>query len=899
MVEETPKTTESIQSSNGKTVITTPAVTNSSSNNIMAFVAAQFPVKLTSDNYTMWSRQFTSLLRVYRLTEFLQGTRPCPPKDDLPDSPYDLWVRQDQSIQHAILTSVSESVHPYVSSAETSHEAWVILERLYANSYRTRVNALKKRLQNLRCEGRAVTKYLRTAKILIDQIRNAEKASIQARDKPPLSFEDLQDRLLAHEESLQREEALVNDNNTPITAQFAYVHPRIVGNHNSYGGFSDRNSVGGYHNSKGLQEYSNRPYRPNSASGTNQYVPMGHGGGRGHRGARGGKNNRNSFNKDCPELKNHANVANFATTSTSKKGDWWIDFGASDHVTPDLANLALHSEYDGPDELLIGDGSADTTLSQARPRAATPSVSSSEINQVCSLNSSSSSHSAHDLTSSPILLPTHRSTTPPIQHCSPLRPIAQSSPPTKPDTTSVSHQPTSTLPSSPATSSQLMPTNATSLSPFSNATTDSPPTPQPPPVPSYTHGMITRSQNNIFKPKTLFTMTKHPIDPPLEPTCVSQALKHHQWRQAMSDEFNALVRQGTWELVPSNNHQNVIGCKWVFRIKRNNEGRVESYKARLVAKGFHQRPGSDYFHTFSPVIKPITIRIVLSLALNQNWPIRQLDVNNAFLHGKLEEELFMAQPPGFVDASLPQHAQYILDLLDKFGMAEAKPVSSPMATTALQLHQGLKLSDPSSYRSLMGSLQHLNLTRPDITFAVNHLSQFLHAPSDVHMQAAKRILRYLKGTPISWKACKQKAVAHSSTEAEYRALAAASSEVIWVCEMEVELNPTSEKAYEIVVLETPSEDGLAKLEDEERTVSAVGMVFDSVINSSLEFYKGYGMKWQVMIKEHDLVENQWLKDIFEEREMWAPPFLTDQLWAGMSSTQRSEGLNDFFDGFVH
>ncbi|GKV12750.1 hypothetical protein SLEP1_g23864 [Rubroshorea leprosula] len=937
MAEATPKTTESIQSSNGKIVITTPAVTNtnSSSHNIIAFVVAQFPVKLTSDNYTMWSRQFTSLLRVYRLTDFLQGTRPCPPEDDLPDSPYDLWVRQDQSIQYAILTSVSESIHPYVSSAETSHEAWVILERLYANSSRTRVNALKERLQNLRCEGRAVAEYLRIAKNLIDRIGNAEKvplsnsdiqvyllnglgheykefkASIRARDGPPLSFEDLQDRLLAHEESLQREEALVNDNNTPITAQFASVHPRIVGNHNSYGGFSDRNLV---------------------------------------------------------ELKNHAHVANFATTSTSKKGDWCIDSGASDHVTPDLANLALHSEYDRPDELLIGDGSGltishvghttlptntkpltlknvlcvphapcnlisvsklcrnnnvliefhseyflvkdrtmgvtllrgpnqhgvehdflfhkppplatGTTVPQARPQVATPSVSSSEINQVCSLNSFSSSHSAHALTSSPILLPAHHCTTPPVPHCSPLRSSAQSSPPTKADTNSMSHQPTSTLPSSPATSSQLMPTNATSLSPSSNATTDSSLTPQPPPVPSRTHGMITRSQNNIFKPKTLFTMTKHPIDPPLEPTCVSQALKHHHRHQAMSDEFNALVRQGTWELVPPSNHQNVIGCKWVFRIKRNNEGRVERYKAHHVAKGFHQRPGSDYFHTFSPVIKPITIKIVLSLALNQNWPIRQLDVNNAFLHGKLEEELFMAQPPAFVDASLPQHvcrlrksiyglkqaprtwfkelrmfllshgfqnsrsdtslfiyhrgsdclyflvyvddiivtcsnpklvdsliklmgntfsikdfgalnyflgvnaiftpaglflsqAQFIRDLLDKFGMAEAKPVSSPMATTALQLHQGFVF--------------HGLLLRRQPLSPLHAFSDSDWAGDKDTLQSTTGFIVFLGSTPISWKACKQKVVARSSTEAEYRALAATSSKVIWVCNILREL----------------------------------------------------------------------------------------------------------------
>ncbi|GKV22963.1 hypothetical protein SLEP1_g32763 [Rubroshorea leprosula] len=619
---------------------------------------------------------------------------------------------------------VSESIHSYVSSAETSHEGWVILKRLYANSSHTRINALKERLQNLRCEGRAVAEYLRTAKILIDRIGNAEKvplsncdiqvyllnglgheysefkALIRARDGPPQSFEDLHDRLLAHEESLQREEAPVNDNNTPITAQFASVHPRIVGNHNSYGGFSDRNSVGGYQNFKGLQEYSNRSYQPNY--GTNQYVPMGRGGGRGHRGARGGKNNRNSFNRDCQELKNHAHVANFATTSTSKKGDWWIDSGASDHVTLDLANLALHSEYDGLDELLIGDGSAGTTVSQARPQAATPSVSSSEINQVCSLNSSSSSHSAHALTSSPIILPAHRSTTPPVPHCSPLRSSAQSSPPTKLDTNSGSHQPTSTLSSSPATSSQLMPSNATSLSPSSNATTDSSPTPQPPPVPSCTHGMIT-----------------------------------------------------------------------------------------------------------SPVIKPITIKIVLSMALNQNWPIRQLDVHNAFLHGKPEEELFMAQPPGnpkLVDSLIKlmgntfsikdlgalnyflgvnaiftpaglflSQAQYIRDLLDEFGMAEAKPVSSPMATAALQLL-------PSVSYAFHGLLLRRQPLSP------------LHAFSDSDwagdkdtLQSTTSFIVFLGSTLISWKACKQKAVARSSTEAEYRALAAASSEVIWVCNILREL----------------------------------------------------------------------------------------------------------------
>ena len=97
----------------------------------------------------------------------------------------------------------------------------------------------------------------------------------------------------------------------------------------------------------------------------------------------------------------------------------------------------------------------------------------------------------------------------------------------------------------------------------------------------------------------------------------------------MDAEFNALLRNGTWELVPKSSHV-PISCKWIFRIKRKADGSLDKYKAHLVAKGFLQQYGRDYFETFSSVTKPVTIRVVLSLALSHGWPLRQLDVNNAF-----------------------------------------------------------------------------------------------------------------------------------------------------------------------------------------------------------------------------------------------------------------------------
>lgn len=121
----------------------------------------------------------------------------------------------------------------------------------------------------------------------------------------------------------------------------------------------------------------------------------------------------------------------------------------------------------------------------------------------------------------------------------------------------------------------------------------------------------------------------------------------------MSEEYDALVRNGTWEIVPPDSTQNLVGCKWIFRIKRLPDGSISRYKMWLVAKMFHQCPSVDYHETFSPVVKPTTIRLVLSLVVSSGWSLRQLDVNNAFLQSHLSEDDFMAQPSGFIDRDTP------------------------------------------------------------------------------------------------------------------------------------------------------------------------------------------------------------------------------------------------------
>jgi histone deacetylase 1/2 len=173
------------------------------------------------------------------------------------------------------------------------------------------------------------------------------------------------------------------------------------------------------------------------------------------------------------------------------------------------------------------------------------------------------------------------------------------------------------------------------------------------------HRPSTRLQHGISKPKVYtdgtvrWGMVSTISDD--EPTLAFQALQDPKWKMAMDTEYDALIHNQTWHLVPKPKGKNIIGCKWVYKVKRKADGSIDRYKARLVAKGYKQRYIIDYEDTFSPMVKAATIRIILSVAVSLGWSLRQLDVQNAFLHGILNEEVYMYQPPGYANKSHPSY----------------------------------------------------------------------------------------------------------------------------------------------------------------------------------------------------------------------------------------------------
>ncbi|KAM2733441.1 hypothetical protein EV2_036866 [Malus domestica] len=134
------------------------------------------------------------------------------------------------------------------------------------------------------------------------------------------------------------------------------------------------------------------------------------------------------------------------------------------------------------------------------------------------------------------------------------------------------------------------------------------------------------------------------------PNSVQEALADSRWKDAMNEELRSLKKNATWDIIDLPAGKKTVGCKWVYTVKYKADGTVDRFKARLVAKGYTQKYGIDYTDTFAPVAKINTVRVLLSLAANLDWPLQQFDVKNAFLHGDLTEEIYMDLPPGCSDS---------------------------------------------------------------------------------------------------------------------------------------------------------------------------------------------------------------------------------------------------------
>nr|GEU78564.1 ribonuclease H-like domain-containing protein [Tanacetum cinerariifolium] len=260
------------------------------------------------------------------------------------------------------------------------------------------------------------------------------------------------------------------------------------------------------------------------------------------------------------------------------------------------------------------------------------------------------------------------------------------------------------------------------------------------------------------------------------PKSYSDAFNDPNWKNVMSNKYNALIKKATWILMPRPTDANIVRCMWLFCHKYLEDGTRSRYKARLVANGSTHVEGINVDQTFSLVVKPDTIQTVFSLATSRHWPVHYLDVKNAYLHeislwaktsplglGFSADYCFIELGVSMIDFGLLNyflgvyvtrdsswmflsHWKYAVEILERAHMVNCIPSQTPIDTKSKLGDDGDPVSDPTLYRSLAGSLQYLTSTRPDISYAMQHICLYMHDPREPHFSALKRILSHVRGT---------------------------------------------------------------------------------------------------------------------------------------------------------
>ncbi|XP_042488471.1 uncharacterized mitochondrial protein AtMg00810-like [Macadamia integrifolia] len=277
------------------------------------------------------------------------------------------------------------------------------------------------------------------------------------------------------------------------------------------------------------------------------------------------------------------------------------------------------------------------------------------------------------------------------------------------------------------------------------------------------HPMVMRSKVGTVKPNPKYALIVSSI--PTEPRTIKAALQHPGWRCAMVEEMCALAQNHTWCLVPRTPDMIVVGCKWVFKSKLRSDGSLERLKARLVIKASHNkkvltflrllaRSVSDsslfiYCHHGSLIFLLLRIDdIVLMsndpllldrfiIALGLHFVMKDLGPLHYFLGVEVTSTpygLFLSQ------------SKYADDILQCAHMEAVKPLPTPMVMRSSSIIDLTPFTNVTLYRSVVGALQYLTLTRPDLFYDVNIVCQYMYAPTVAHFGMVKRILHYIRGT---------------------------------------------------------------------------------------------------------------------------------------------------------
>ncbi|CAL5370298.1 unnamed protein product [Camellia sinensis] len=279
----------------------------------------------------------------------------------------------------------------------------------------------------------------------------------------------------------------------------------------------------------------------------------------------------------------------------------------------------------------------------------------------------------------------------------------------------------------------------------------------------------------------------------VEPENFEEAIKDEAWKKAIEDEIHVIEKNKTWELVEKPKEKEIIGVKWIFKTKFNPDGSIQKNKARLVAKGYSQQPGIDFQETFAPVARLDTIRAIIALVAQKGWFLHQLDVKSAFLNGKLEEEVYVDQPQGFVVKGKEDKVYKLKKAL--YGLKQA-PRAWYSEIDAYFNEKGFQRSksEPTLYIKRQGTTGILivSLYVDDLVFTGSDeklIEDFKREMMKKYEMSDLGLLHHFLGIEIHQnnggvficqKNCQRKMEAQSSAEAEYISASLATTQAIWL-----------------------------------------------------------------------------------------------------------------------